>query len=124
MAGIREVDGRIVSRRKVSPLGEEESGGFTLFAPRYSPWAHTGGAQFMLMATTTQVAEFYLSLTFRAMACSFPSPRGEEAARGSALGGSGRGGGRPGRGEPERRPGGGAGPGRPHPETTCPGQEE
>lgn len=59
MAGIREVDRRLVSRRKVSSLGEEESGGFTLVAPRYSPWTHMGGAQFMLMATTTLVAEFY-----------------------------------------------------------------
>lgn len=85
MAGIKEADGRVVSQqRAVDSL-------LLLLGTHLGPI--TGGAQLMLMATTTQVAEPYLSLTFLAVACCFPFPRREEAARGTARGGSGRGGG-------------------------------
>ena len=84
----------------------------------------TGGAQLMLMATTKQVAESYLSLTFRAVACCFSFPEGRRP-RG-ALRGAGAGEGAADLGRESGRGGRAAGraPERPHPETTCPGQEE
>lgn len=39
MVGIKEEDGRVVSRGKRSPLGGEESGAFTFVPLSYSPWA-------------------------------------------------------------------------------------
>lgn len=131
MGGIQEADGRVIPQRKAPPLGEGESGVDSLLLLLGT---HRGpskrGAQLMLMATTAQVSG----------SCpSPPSPRPcvslRPEGRRQAPRGGGRAGlcagreparGRRGLGKVRRRGGRTAGraPGRPHPETTCLGQEE
>lgn len=77
-------------------------------------------AQLVLMATADQAAACYCSTTVRPVAL-FPLHRGEEAPRGSEGGGNREA--AAGLGKVQARAAGRGGPGRPHPETTCAGQE-